>query len=90
MTDTLQWTATATGVVAAILVAVHAGARVTGIGFLIFIVSSVSWVAFGAIEDQHGLVVQNVVLTAINIFGVYRYLIVGKPFALKGRNAPAA
>ncbi|MGE0408618.1 MAG: hypothetical protein AB7P23_05060 [Amphiplicatus sp.] len=87
MHDALQWIATATGVVAAVLVALHAGARITGVGFLIFLVSSLAWTGFGFAEAQYGLVVQNIVLTAINIFGAYRYLIAKKPLAFGRRRS---
>ena len=85
MVTLAEWLAAGTGVVAAIMVALHAGTRITGIGFLIFLVSSVSWTIFGLIENDHGLVVQNVVLTAINIFGAWRYLIVQKPYQISLR-----
>lgn len=75
MQDIIQWAAAATGVVAAILVASKSGHRITGIGFVIFCVSSAAWTTVGVLEEQHGLIVQNVVLTAVNILGVYRYLI---------------
>ena len=58
--------------------AAHIGQKVTGWAFVVFTVSSLLWVWFAAAEDDHGLLVQNLVLTAINLLGVYRYLIRGK------------
>lgn len=75
MNDVIQWTATVSGVVAAIMVALNISARITGIGFAVFIVSSLAWISFGFMEDDNGLALQNVVLTVVNIVGVYRYLI---------------
>lgn len=75
MNDILEWTATISGIVAAIMIALNIGRRATGFGFIIFLICSISWVWFGMIEDDHGLAIQNVVLTMINLLGVYRYLI---------------
>lgn len=75
MNDILEWTATISGIVAAVMIALNIGRRVTGYGFIIFLVCSISWVLFGIMENDDGLAIQNVVLTAINFLGVYRYLI---------------
>lgn len=72
--DLLRWTASISGMIAAILVALNAGARVTGIGFSIFTGSSVAWIASSLLDGNNPLAVQNLVLLAINIFGIYRYL----------------
>jgi hypothetical protein len=77
--DILRWTATATGIVAAVLVALNAGPRVTGIGFIIFTVCSVSWTTVGLLDGETGLGIQNLVLTAVNLLGIYRYLIAKPP-----------
>ena len=79
MLDIVQWTATLSAIIAASLIAAHIGQKVTGWAFVIFTVSSILWIWFGAAEKDHGLLVQNAVLTVINILGVYRYLIRGKP-----------
>ncbi|MCK5750815.1 MAG: hypothetical protein KAH44_31650 [Oricola sp.] len=79
MTDVIQWTATVLAIIAASLIAAHLGQKVTGWAFVVFTVSSVLWVWFGAAENDHGLLVQNLVLTGINLLGIYRYLIRGKP-----------
>lgn len=74
MTDIIQWSATLTGIAAAILVALNLGARITGWGFVIFTVSSVGWVAFAVMEQETPLAIQNAVLFCINVIGVWRYL----------------
>ncbi len=79
MIDVIQWAASLFAIVAASLIAAHISQKVTGIAFVIFTVSSVMWVYFGAVENDHGLLVQNAVLTAINLLGIYRYLIRSKP-----------
>lgn len=72
--DILRWTASITGMIAAIMVAANAGARISGIGFVIFSVSSLIWIATSVLSGNNPLAVQNVVLLGINLFGVYRYL----------------
>lgn len=74
-----RWVATGTGIVAAILVAVNAGPKVTGTGFCIFTVCSVCWTGVGLIAGEPGLAIQNAVLTVVNLVGIYRYLIARPP-----------
>lgn len=59
---------------AALIVASNLGARITGFGFIIFTVGSVCWAAIGIATDQPNLLWQNLVLTALNLFGVWRWL----------------
>jgi hypothetical protein len=75
---TLEWIATGTGVVAAIIVSLNLGIRKTGWGFVIFTVSSVAWIGAAALEGEMALGVQNAVLFVINVIGIYRYLFHGK------------
>ncbi|MEW4466970.1 hypothetical protein AB1K62_03960 [Parasphingorhabdus sp. JC815] len=72
--EILRWAASISGMVAAILVALNAGAKVTGIGFIIFTISSLIWITASVADGNNPLAVQNVVLLIINIFGIYRYL----------------
>lgn len=65
-------------IVAASMVAADIGRRATGWAFSIFTVASVLWIGFGAVDKNWGLVVQNVALTAINLLGVFKYLILKK------------
>lgn len=59
---------------AALIVASNLGARLTGFGFIVFTVGSVAWTVLGFLTDQPNLLWQNVVLTALNLFGVWRWL----------------
>jgi hypothetical protein len=79
MADIIQWFATITGVIAAIMVAGRCGGRSTGWGFLIFVASSIAWIAFAALKSETPLLIQNGVLLLVNIFGVYRNLIAREP-----------
>ncbi|WP_326524395.1 hypothetical protein [Sphingomonas sp.] len=72
---TLKWFATAATTVAALIVALDIGRRWTGWGFVIFTIGSVAWVAGAVLAVDWALTTTNAVLFAINIFGVYRYLI---------------
>jgi len=65
--------AAATTIIAAALVAANWSARAMVAGFLIFIVASVAWMADGWLENKASLVIQNMILLAINILGVWRW-----------------
>jgi hypothetical protein len=60
--------------IAALIVASNLGARITGFGFIVFTIGSVAWSMLGFTTDQPNLLWQNVVLTALNLFGVWRWL----------------
>ena len=75
MTAFLEWFATLGGIVAAVMVAGDFGRRVTGWGFVLFAFASVAWIGYGLTDEETGLLTQNIVLFAINLLGVYRYLI---------------
>ena len=60
--------------IAALVVASNLGARITGYGFIIFTVGSIAWTGLGYATDQPNLLWQNVVLTGLNLFGVWRWL----------------
>lgn len=74
MADWISWLATAATVTAAFMTASNLGSRITGYGFAIFLVGSLSWLAVGILTDQQALVWTNVVLTGLNLFGVWRWL----------------
>lgn len=60
--------------IAALIVASNLGSRITGIGFIIFTVGSIAWALLGVATDQPNLLWQNVVLTGLNLFGIWRWL----------------
>jgi membrane protein implicated in regulation of membrane protease activity len=74
MADTISWIATIATVIAAFMTAANLGARITGFGFAVFLVGSLCWLATGILTDQPALTWTNVVLTVLNIFGVWRWL----------------
>lgn len=73
--EILRWIAALTGVSAALVVSSDLGRKATGAGFLVFLVSSVSWLTASVLQDEPALAVQNLVLTAINAWGIYRWLL---------------
>ncbi|MEM7687470.1 MAG: hypothetical protein AAF291_00480 [Pseudomonadota bacterium] len=72
--EIMRWVASVSGIVAALMVSYNGGAKVTGLGFIVFTLSSIIWVTAALIDGNSPLAVQNIVLLAINIFGIYRYL----------------
>jgi len=76
----LQWYGAAAGAIAALIVSLDLGRKATGYGFVIFVSSSIALVLWGFLsEEGDGIGTQNVILFAINLVGVYRYLIRKKP-----------
>jgi len=71
----IKWFATGTAVTAAFIVALDAGRRLTGIGFVIFVASAIAWITAALLSEDWALGTQNAVLLVINLLGVYRYLI---------------
>ena len=66
--------ATIATIAAASITASNLGARITGYGFAVFTVGSISWFTLGLMTDQPALVWTNAVLTVLNLFGVWRWL----------------
>ena len=85
--EALEWYATVSGIVAALMIAADWGRRVTGWGFVLFCTMNLAWIGFGLIDDTGGLTTQNAVLFAINLLGIYRYLIRKQPLHPQGTPA---
>jgi hypothetical protein len=75
LAETLEWYATVSGVIAAIMLAGDFGRRVTGFGFILFCTMNVAWIAFARMDDTGGLMWQNIILFAVNLLGVWQYLL---------------
>lgn len=72
----LQYYGAAAGTAAALIVSLDLGRRWTGWGFVIFVTSSLTLVAWGFLDDKaEGIGVQNIALFVINCVGVWRYLL---------------
>lgn len=74
MIDWLSWVATAATIGGAMLTASNLGARVTGTGFIVFLVGSLSWTGVSLASGQQALLWTNIVLTFLNLFGIWRWL----------------
>jgi hypothetical protein len=77
--EILKWAASISGMIAAFMVSLDSGRRVTGWGFVVFVGSAIAWIIGAALTSDWALGSQNVVLFGIDIFGVYRYLYRKKP-----------
>lgn len=76
MSGPIEWIAALGTMLAAAMVAADYSRRVTGFGFVLFAVVSCLWVYSGlTAKDGVPLVIQNVVLLIINLFGVWQFLI---------------
>ena len=72
----LQYYGAGAGLLAAFIVSLNLGVRKTGWAFVIFVTSSIALIAWGFLNDEGaGIGWQNIGLLAINLIGVYRYLI---------------
>ena len=83
MSDTLlqilQWYGAGASVIAAALVALDLGRRITGWAFVLFVTSSAALIGWGFVQpDAKGIGAQNILMLAINLTGVYQYLIRNK------------
>jgi hypothetical protein len=74
MADSISWVATIATVIAASMTAANLGSRITGYGFAVFLIGSLSWLAVGLMSGQPALTWTNIVLTGLNVFGIWRWL----------------
>jgi hypothetical protein len=74
MAETISWVATIATIVAAFMTASNLGSRVTGYGFALFTAGALCWITVGALTRQPALLWTNVVLTGLDVFGVWRWL----------------
>lgn len=68
------WVAPIATTIAALMTASNLGARITGYGFIVFTLGSIAWATLGIATGQANLLWQNVILTGLNLFGVWRWL----------------
>jgi hypothetical protein len=69
-----NWVAPVATTIAALMVALNRGSRITGYGFIVFSIGSVAWGVVGWTTNQMNLVWQNAVLLVINLIGVWQWL----------------
>ena len=74
-----EWIGTGLTIIAALMVSLDLGRRITGYGFLLFAISSLFWLTVARQDGQLGLWLTNAVLFCINLIGVWRWLVLKKP-----------
>lgn len=77
MNGPLEWFAAIGTMIAAALIAVDLGRKVTGWGFVLFVVVAISWVVSGLTTKPpaYPLAVMNGILLCINAWGVWQFLL---------------
>ena len=68
------WIAPAATMLAAMMTASNLGPRVTGWGFVVFLIGSLAWCALAAATHQPNLLWTNGFLTCVNLIGIWRWL----------------
>ncbi|EIZ80558.1 PRC-barrel protein [Novosphingobium sp. Rr 2-17] len=76
--------------IAAMMTAANLGARVTGWGFVVFVVGSVGWSLVGLASGQTNLLATNGFLTLVNLVGVWRWLGRQRAYEDGGKSAQEA
>jgi hypothetical protein len=69
----MKWVGTIFGIAGATLIALNL--PISGWGFVLFLISSISWMDAGLIMRENSIVLLNLAFTAINSLGIYRWLI---------------
>ncbi|MEA3390438.1 hypothetical protein [Sphingobium sp. CCH11-B1] len=76
MLTVLQYYGAGAATLAALIVSLNLGRRITGWAFVLFVTSSIALIGWGFLDDNsEGIGWQNVALLGINAIGVWRYLI---------------
>ena len=75
MNGPLEWIAAVGTMLAALLIALDRGRRVTGFGFVLFCVVSVTWIVAGIVSRTTPITAMNAILLLINAWGVWQYLL---------------
>ena len=74
MENIASWVAPIATTIAALMTASNLGSRITGYGFVVFTVGSLAWLTLGIVTGQPNLLWQSVILTGLNLFGIWRWL----------------
>lgn len=90
MISLIGWVATIATMIAAMMTASNLGARVTGWGFVVFSISSISWTTLGYTTGQTALVATNGFLMVTNLVGIWRWLGQQTKYEDGGRSAETA
>jgi hypothetical protein len=73
--EILRWVASVSTMGAGLVLAARVRPKLIGWAFVVLTMGSLIWVGVGYLTREYALMAQNIVLTLINIFGIYRWLI---------------
>jgi hypothetical protein len=73
--EVLRWIASLGTMGAGLVLAARVRPELMGWAFVVLTIGAVIWIFIGYLTEEYALMAQNVVLSLINIFGVYRWLI---------------
>jgi uncharacterized membrane protein YphA (DoxX/SURF4 family) len=90
MNGPLEWIAAIGTMMAAALIALDLGRKVTGWGFVLFCLVSVTWIASGLTSGAMPIAAMNAILLLINAWGVWQYLLSPKNKKVMDRLQPVA
>ena len=68
----LEWIGCAFGAVGALVLA--SNTRISGWGFVLFLVSNACWIGYGKLQGQESVVYMQSVMTCTSLLGAYRWL----------------
>ena len=88
MNGPLEWVAALGTMLAATLIALDRGRKVTGWGFILFCAVSITWIVSGLTTDAMPIAAMNGVLLLINAWGVWQYLLSPKNREIMKRLEP--
>ena len=90
MDGPLEWIAAVGTMIAALLVAIDKGRRITGWGFVLFSVVAVVWIVAGFTGGAMPIAAMNAILLLINLWGVWQFLLSPKNKKVMRRLKPVA
>ena len=74
--NVLQYYGAGASLIAALVVSLNLGERITGWAFVLFVTSSLALIGWGFLNDEgQGIGWQNLGLLLVNLIGVWRHLI---------------
>jgi len=68
----IEWAGSLFGILGALLLALNT--KVSGWGFVLFLISNVFWIAYGMMNEVYSLLVMQAFFTATSLLGVKRWL----------------
>jgi len=73
----LEWIGCGFGAFGALLLATNT--RISGWGFIAFLVSNACWIGYGLLQDKPSLIYMQSVMTLTSLLGAYRWLCKAAP-----------